>query len=42
VLYLSNDGYELHGRFETGQRATSVLLDGFSAYVETVFAAAEQ
>jgi Uma2 family endonuclease len=42
VLYLSDEGYELHGRFERGQKAASVLLDGFSADVESVFAAAEK
>lgn len=42
VLHLSNDQYQIHGRYSPGQTATSVLLPGFSADVEKIFAAAKQ
>jgi Uma2 family endonuclease len=42
VLVLANNEYLLHGRFETGQTATSVLLPGFVADVEPIFATANK
>jgi Uma2 family endonuclease len=41
VLYLSDDTYELHGRFSPGQQASSRLFPGFSAEVGQIFAAAD-
>lgn len=40
VLELAGERYEVHGQFAHGQRATSVLLDGFEVEVERAFAAA--
>ena len=37
VLSLSGTTYAVHGEFARGQRATSVLLPGFSVAVEEVF-----
>ena len=37
VLVLTDDAYAEHGRFSRGQRADSVLLDGFSVDVGEVF-----
>jgi Uma2 family endonuclease len=42
VLTLKNGKYLVHGEFAPGQIATSVLLDGFTADVAAVFAAAEK
>lgn len=39
VLTLGDDGYQEHGVFEPGQKASSILLDGFEAAVTAVFAA---
>ncbi|MBX3056785.1 MAG: Uma2 family endonuclease [Anaerolineae bacterium] len=41
VLTLAGDEYAVHGEFNEGERATSVLLDGFGVEVTAVFAAAE-
>ncbi|MBL1127282.1 MAG: Uma2 family endonuclease [Chloroflexi bacterium] len=41
VLTLAGDEYMAHGEFKEGERATSVLLDGFAVAVTAVFAAAE-
>ena len=41
VLTLAGDEYREHGTFKSGERATSVLLPGFSADVDEVFAAGE-
>jgi Uma2 family endonuclease len=41
VLTLRDDVYEEHGVFGPGQKATSVLLNGFEAAVTAVFAAPE-
>jgi Uma2 family endonuclease len=38
VLKLSGAGYEVHGRFEPGQRATSAMLPGFSVDVKEILA----
>lgn len=38
VLVLEGDGYREHGRFESGQTATSTLLVGFGIDVAAVFA----
>jgi Uma2 family endonuclease len=40
VLRLDGERYMVHGEFETGEQATSALLDGFSVNVDAVFAAA--
>ena len=40
VLHLSDKKYGVHGEFGEGERATSVLLDGFEVEVTAVFAAA--
>lgn len=42
VLTLRDGVYEEHGVFGPGQKATSVLLNGFEAAVTAVFAAPEQ
>jgi len=39
VLVLAGDSYTVHGEFAPGDRATSVLLEGFGVEVATVFAA---
>lgn len=41
VLTLAEDEYVEHGMFSEGERATSVLLDGFAVAVTAVFAAAD-
>lgn len=41
VLILDGDEYRTHGEFESGQKATSVLLDGFAVNVDEVFSAAD-
>lgn len=41
VLKLEGDTYAVHGEFTPGDAATSVLLDGFSVDVTSVFAAAQ-
>lgn len=42
VLYLDGEQYREHGRYSSGTSATSVLLPGFSANVDDVWAAAAQ
>jgi len=42
VLTLEGGKYRVHAEFSPMQRATSVLLDGFSAEVSAVFAAAKK
>lgn len=39
VLVLAGDSHAVHGEFARGDRATSVLLEGFGVDVATVFAA---
>lgn len=39
VLTLDGGGYRLHGEFQSGQQATSVLWPGFQVDVSAVFAA---
>lgn len=41
VLTLAEDEYAVHDNFQEGERATSVLLDGFGVEVTAVFAAAD-
>lgn len=41
VLTLDGDAYRVHGEFQPGATATSVLLPGFSVDVTDCFAAAE-
>jgi Uma2 family endonuclease len=41
VLTIDNASYREHGKFGTGEQATSVLLPGFSVSVDAVFAAGE-
>ncbi|MEZ4707671.1 MAG: Uma2 family endonuclease [Caldilineaceae bacterium] len=40
VLTLQNGQYDLHGEFRSSQRASSLLLDGFTVAVAEVFATA--
>ncbi|REJ95211.1 MAG: Uma2 family endonuclease [Planctomycetota bacterium] len=40
VLALEGDEYRVHGEFESGATATSILLDGFAVDVTACFAAA--
>lgn len=42
VLTLDGDAYRVHGEFQPGQTATSVLLDGFTVHVTDCFAAAAE
>lgn len=41
VLTLAGDRYTVHGEFERGAKATSVLLEGFAVAVDDVLNAAE-
>jgi Uma2 family endonuclease len=41
VLVLDGGKYRLHGEFQSGQAATSVLLDGFAVDVDSVFRAVD-
>lgn len=41
VLTLNGDAYHVHGYFNSGDTATSVLLDGFEVSVKEVWTAAE-
>lgn len=41
VLALDGNKYRVHGEFGPGQKATSVLLDGFVVSVDELFASAE-
>ncbi len=42
VLKLSGQQYEVHGEFRESERATSVLLPGFSGDVSEIFAAGDE
>ncbi len=41
VLTLDGTSYRVHGVFTSGQQATSILLPGFSVWVDEVFVAGE-
>jgi Uma2 family endonuclease len=41
VLTLAGPSYRVHGEFEPGSQATSVLLSGFAVAVDAVFAAGQ-